>query len=270
MQKKFWIICSIFAVLLWVTKLVSMLCYTQGLKMTTYEASRPLWFADQVSEVGYDILFKVFLLVIGWFLVYGFAKLRFILPVSLAILLVSALIEFAFTPWSRAPWFFEGQRAFHAVFWCGVIQLTSWAVQKYEEILQRKNIMISVFSVVGLLLFINSVAIQIISFRSVKIFLGSNMKTKLPLILLQNYHLLYLVLLFLAGWYTVYGFLHLRIVFCVTIGILLFPAMTTFVFNPEFGPGSIFDGVLFAAGWVGIMGLYRFVFQKVSHSIISN
>jgi len=86
----------------------------------------------------------------------------------------------------------------------------------------------------------------------------------MPPVLLQSYHFLYLVLLFFAGWYTAYGFLRLRVVFPVTLGILLIPALTEFAFHPLYGPLSIFDGVLFAAGWLVVMTLYRAIFRRIS------
>ncbi|WP_156989468.1 hypothetical protein [Caproicibacter fermentans] len=82
---------------------------------------------------------------------------------------------------------------------------------------------------------------------------------------IQSDRLFYLMLLFLAGWYTIYGFLRFRIVFPVTLGILLLPALTEFAFHPLHGPLSIFGGILFAVCWLFIMALYRTVFRRTSN-----
>ncbi|QAT49505.1 hypothetical protein EQM14_06785 [Caproiciproducens sp. NJN-50] len=264
MRRKIWIIYSAFAVLLWLVSLAKMLCYSQEFRAATGEAAKPLNLAFRLSETGFNMLFILFLLFLGWFLAYGFAKLRFVLPAALAVLLISALIEFAFTPQSRAPWIFGGLKVVNAFLWCGAVRLAFWAAKKHGEVLQKKKVEITVFSAVGILLALNGYVIQTASMKEITLFQELKTEIKMPPIPLLSYHLLYLFLLFLAGWYTAYGFLRLRIVFPVTLGILLIPALTEFAFHPLFGPLSIFDGVLFSAGWIGITGLYRYVFRKVS------
>ncbi|OCN02949.1 hypothetical protein A7X67_05960 [Clostridium sp. W14A] len=144
---------SLFAALLWIVTLFRMIWYTQGFRAATEEAGRPLDLAYRLSELGFNVLFGLFLLVLGWFLAYGFAGLRFVLPAVFTALLISALIEFAFTPWSRAPWIFEGLRTIGAIFWCGAARFAFWAAQRHGDNLRRKKVVVSAFSILGVLLF---------------------------------------------------------------------------------------------------------------------
>ncbi|WP_411678111.1 hypothetical protein [Caproicibacter sp.] len=265
MRKNIWMINSLFAALLWIVTLFRMICYTQGFRAATEEAGRPLDLAYRLSELGFNVLFGLFLLFLGGFLAYGFARLRFVLPAVFTVLLISALTEFAFTPWSRAPWIFEGLRTIGAIFWCGAAWFAFWAAQKHGDNLRRKKAAVSAFSVLGVLLFFNSLLIQMTTGNNITIFQGLETGVKMFPIPIQSDRLFYLMLLFLAGWYTIYGFLRFRIVFPVTLGILLLPALTEFAFHPLYGPLSIFDGVLFAAGWLFIMALYRTVFRRTSN-----
>lgn len=100
MRRKIWIICSVFAVLLWLVSLAKMLFYTQGFGAAT-EAAKPLDLGFRLSEAGFDVLFMLFLLFLSWFLAYGFARL---LSAVLTVLLISALIEFAAEPCPLDLW----------------------------------------------------------------------------------------------------------------------------------------------------------------------
>lgn len=88
----------------------------------------------------YYALFVVFLLYIGWKIAYGFLELRYIISISFIILLIPALIEFAFFPNDRSMWLFLCQDIIHAAAWIGIMKIyyiTSKKVQikKDKEIL---------------------------------------------------------------------------------------------------------------------------------------
>jgi hypothetical protein len=86
-------------------------------------------------ERVFRVLFVILLLYIGWKIAYGFLGLRYIIPVALVILLIPALIEFAFLPNDRSVWLFLCQDIIRAAAWIAVMKIYrfSWVKTQFSN-----------------------------------------------------------------------------------------------------------------------------------------
>lgn len=75
--------------------------------------------------VGYvfRILFVLFLLYVGWKIAYRFLGLRYIIPITLAILIVPALIEFALQPGDKTVWYALRDNIIRAAIWISIMKI---------------------------------------------------------------------------------------------------------------------------------------------------
>ncbi len=79
--------------------------------------------SENIAYFLFRALFIAFLLYIGWKIAYGFLSLKYIVPITLCILLVPALIEFAFYPKDMTVWYSFQHFVDRAAVWIAVMKL---------------------------------------------------------------------------------------------------------------------------------------------------
>jgi len=87
---------------------------------------------QMIAERASYGIFIFLLLYIGWKVAYGFLKLRCIIPITLIILLVPALIEFAFQPGDRSAWLYLGRDIIRTAVWIGIMKIYNIAWKKMQ------------------------------------------------------------------------------------------------------------------------------------------
>ena len=143
MKKNELLVFSLLGVLLGLTSFVKNYLAAQVLTLGTpfdgksipdevYHRIKTLDGYEIFPERVFRILFVILLLYIGWKIAYGFLGLRYIIPVTLAILLVPAIIESAFLPSDRSVWLFLCQDIVRAGGWITVMKIYRFAWMKTQ------------------------------------------------------------------------------------------------------------------------------------------
>jgi len=145
MKKREILVFSIFGILLALTSFVKNFMVTKSFALGApfdgksipdgvYNQIKSLNGYQIIAERVYYALFVAFLLYIGWKIAYGFLGLRYIIRVTLAIMLVPAFIEFAFLPRDRSVWLFLCQDIIRAAAWIAVMEIYRFAWKKRQAV----------------------------------------------------------------------------------------------------------------------------------------
>ena len=85
-----------------------------------------------IAGCVFRVLFVLFLLYVGWKIAYRFLGLRYIIPITLAILIVPALIEFALQPGDKTAWYALRDNITRAAAWIAIMQIYYIASKKVQ------------------------------------------------------------------------------------------------------------------------------------------
>lgn len=243
-----------------------------------------------IAEHVFRILFVILLLYIGWEIAYGFLGLRYIIPVTLCILIIPALIEFAFLPRDRTVWLLLCQDIFRAAIWIAIIKIyylawkrmmvTHTSELKSREIGRKSEII--VFSVFCFLLALTSfvqnyfvakhdaLSAPYVGGESIPKDVYNQMQVmrQYQTIPYYMFRTAFFIFLLYIGWKIAYGLLGLRYIIPVSLVILFIPQLIKFAFQP--GAQSvlsfIFPEIIVAAIWIGIMIIYNVTWEKIIHT----
>jgi len=251
--------------------------YKQVQAMNQYQT-----IAEHVSR----ILFIILLLYIGWEIAYGFLGLRYIIPVTLCILIIPALIEFAFLPRDRTVWLLLCQDIFNTTIWIAIIKTYYLAWKKTmdtqtselkSQVGVRKHEII-VFSVFGFLLALISFAQNyfVAQYNALAAPYGSGQSIPEEVInrmqVVRQYQAVpyyafrtvSVIFLLYIGWEIAYGLIGLRYIVPISLVILLIPKLIEFAFQPSTWSiwSFVFPNIIFEVIWIGIIIIYYLAWKK--------
>ena len=142
MQKKEIVIFSVFGFLLALIRLIQNLFKVKSLSLGQpfINKSIPTNILEQkqvfnnyysIATITWNTLAIIFLLYIGWKIVYGFLDLRYIAIGTLCIFIVSTLVGFAFQPKDWTVWLSLLRNLIYSAVWIIITKIYNLAWKKY-------------------------------------------------------------------------------------------------------------------------------------------
>lgn len=233
--------------------------------------------AERISYV----LFFFLLLYIGWKVAYAFIKIRYILLAECIVLLIPALIEFAFVPRDKSAWLFLGLNLFNSVIWICILKVYYIASEKAKLKIRKKaltNTEMIIFSVLTICTvpfsflkasaharenalsdpYLNN-SIPPDVYKQIE---SASQEQSMPYKVIT---VIFAVFLLYIGWKTAYGFIKTRYIIPIALVFVLVPNLIEYFLVPMDRTlwQVMFRQFYNTAGWILLMSVYCFAAKMV-------